>query len=150
MSSTDRIEKQIQLKAPRARVWKAITDPKEFGEWFRVGLEGKFEVGKAISGKILYPGYEHLTMTVVVDRMDAEHVFAYRWHPNATDPNVDYSPDPMTLVEFRLEEKDGGTLLTLTESGFDKLPAARRDAAYRGNEGGWAEQLTNIERHVSR
>lgn len=148
MSSTDRIEKRIQLKAPRARVWKAITDPKEFGEWFRVGLEGKFEVGQAKLGKILHPGYEHLTIEMVVDRMDAESVFAYRWHPHAIDTKADYSAEPMTLVEFRLEEKDGGTLLTLTESGFDKLPAARRESAYRGNEGGWAIQITNIERYV--
>jgi uncharacterized protein YndB with AHSA1/START domain len=148
-TTTDRIEKQILLKAPRSRVWRALTDAREFGSWFRVKLEGDFRLGEPIKGQITYPGYEHLTLEVMVERMDAESLFAFRWHPNAVDPGVDYGHEPTTLVEFRLEPAVGGTLLTLVESGFDKIPASRRDEAFRMNEGGWAEQLQNIERHVA-
>jgi len=149
MTSTDRIEKTIQLRAPVARVWRALTDAAEFGEWFRVKLDGAFAVGATVRGQITYPGYEHLRMEVLVERMDRERLFAFRWHPAAVDPGVDYSAEPTTLVEFRLEEVAGGTRLTVVESGFDRIPAARRAEAFRMNEGGWAEQLLNIERHVS-
>ena len=147
-SSTDRIEKQILLRAPRSRVWRALTDFEEFGAWFRVKLESPFVVGRSTKGKITYPGYEHLTMEVMVERMDAETLFAFRWHPNAVDPNGDYSKEPTTLVEFKLEDASGGTKLTLSESGFDKIPAERRDEAFRMNSDGWAEQTQNIKRHV--
>jgi uncharacterized protein YndB with AHSA1/START domain len=147
-SSTDRIEKQILLRAPRSRVWRALTDFEEFGAWFRVKLESPFVVGRSTKGKITYPGYEHLTMEVMVERMDAERLFAFRWHPNAVDPNGDYSKEPTTLVEFELEEVSGGTRLTVSESGFDEIPAERRDEAFRMNSEGWAEQTRNIERHV--
>jgi uncharacterized protein YndB with AHSA1/START domain len=147
-SSTDRIEKQILLRAPRSRVWRALTDFEEFGAWFRVKLESPFVVGRSTKGKITYPGYEHLTMEVMVERMDAESVFAFRWHPNAVDPKADYSTEPTTLVEFKLEEASGGTRLTISESGFDKIPAERRDEAFRMNSEGWAEQTRNVERHV--
>jgi len=149
-TTSDRIEKRIQLKAPRSRVWKALTDPKEFGAWFKVALDGPFKVGESTFGNITYPGYEHLKVEMRIERMDAESVFAYRWHPNAIEVNFDYSREPMTLCEFRLEEKDGGTLLTLTESGFDKLPAERRAQAFRSNDGGWTQQMANIEAHVTR
>ena len=147
--STDRIEKQILLHAPQPRVWRALTNAEEFGAWFRVKLEGPFVPGGLTKGKITYPGYEHITMEVRVERMDAETLFSYRWHPYAVDPKVDYSGEPTTLVEFRLEPTEGGTLLTVVESGFDQLPASRRDEAFRMNDGGWKQQLTNIERHVS-
>jgi uncharacterized protein YndB with AHSA1/START domain len=147
-SSTDRIEKQILLRAPRSRVWRALTDFEEFGAWFRVKLESPFAVGRSTKGKITYPGYEHLTMEVMVERMDAERLFAFRWHPYAVDPNTDYSKEPTTLVEFKLEEASGGTKLTVSESGFDEIPAERRDEAFRMNSDGWAEQTLNIKRHV--
>jgi uncharacterized protein YndB with AHSA1/START domain len=148
-STTDRIERQIELKAPRSRVWRALTDAREFGAWFRVNLHGAFAPGERIRGKITYPGYEHLTMEVRVERMDAESLFSFRWHPNAVDPALDYSSEPTTLVEFRLEEVPAGTRLTVVESGFDALPASRRDEAFRMNGEGWTEQMKNIERHVS-
>ena len=148
-SVPDRIEKKVMLRAPRARVWRAITDAREFSEWFRVKLRGQFEAGKEISGPVTYPGYEHLTMTATVERMEPERLFSLRWHPAAIDPKVDYSKEPTTLVEFRLEETPGGTLLTVTESGFHSLPAARQGPAYESNSGGWEEQLRNIERHVA-
>lgn len=148
MNSTDRIEKRIQLKAPRARVWRAITDSAEFGRWFKVALEGSFAEGATVRGRITNPGYEHLQFELVVERVEPERLFSYRWHPYAIDPAVDYSAEPTTLVEFRLDEADGGTALTVVESGFDALPAARRDEAFRMNEGGWAAQIKNIARHV--
>lgn len=147
--NTDRIEKQILLRAPQTRVWQALTDAQEFGAWFRVKLEGPFIPGQRTKGKITYPGYEHLTMDVLVETMAPESLFSFRWHPYAVDPEVDYGSEPTTLVEFRLKAVDGGTHLTVTESGFDQLPASRRDEAYRMNDGGWAQQLVNIERHVS-
>ena len=148
-SSTDRIVKSIEINAPPSRVWRALTDHREFGEWFRVALEGPFVVGKTARGHILYPGYEHIVFEAQVVRAEPEQLFAFRWHPYAIEPGVDYSTEPTTLVEFTLEPTDGGTLLTVVESGFDAIPATRRDEAYRMNEGGWAAQMNNIERHVS-
>jgi uncharacterized protein YndB with AHSA1/START domain len=147
--TADRIEKQILLRAPQPRIWRALTDAEEFGTWFRVKLEGRFAPGERTTGKITYPGYEHITMDVRVEQMEAETLFSFRWHPYSVDPKVDYSSEPTTLVEFRLRSVDGGTLLTVVESGFDQLPAGRRDEAFRMNDGGWAQQLTNIERHVA-
>ncbi len=148
-TSTDCIEKQILLRAPKARVWRALTDAGEFGAWFRVQLDGPFVPGQRTTGHITYPGYEHLTMDVRVERMDAETLFSFRWHPAAVDPQLDYASEPSTLVEFRLEAVAEGTLLKVVESGFDQLPAHRRDEAYRRNSGGWAIQMANIERHVA-
>jgi uncharacterized protein YndB with AHSA1/START domain len=149
-SSTDRIEKKIELKASPARVWRALTDHKEFGAWFGVNLEGPFVCGKATRGRITYPGYEHLVMEVVVQAMEAEKKFSFHWHPYAVDPKVDYSKEQPTLVEFKLEKTATGTLLQVIESGFDSIPAARRDEAFRMNEGGWTEQVKNIEAHIKK
>lgn len=145
----DRIHKRIELKAPIARVWRALTDYREFGRWFLVNLEGPFVPGQIARGRITYPGYEYLTMEVVVQKMEPERLFSFTWHPAAIDPKLDYSQETPTLVEFRLEKTANGTLLTVTETGFDKLPAHRRLDAYRGNEGGWTEQMKNIERYVT-
>ncbi len=150
MADADRIEKKIVLRAPGSRVWRAIANADEFGAWFRVKLEGAFVEGTAIHGRITHPGYEHLTMEVRVERIEPERYFAFRWHPYAVDPTVDYSAEPMTLVEFRLDDADSGTLLTIVESGFDRIPLARRAEAFRMNEQGWAEQARNIDRYVSR
>ena len=144
----DRIEKQIELEAPVARVWRALTDHREFGQWFQVNLEGPFVPGQTSRGQITYPGYEHLKWEAVVQKMEPERLFSFTWHPYAVDSQKDYSKEPSTLVEFRLEPKGAGTLLTLTESGFSKLPADRRLEAFRMNDGGWTEQMKNIERHV--
>ena len=148
-SATDRIEKTVLLRAPRSRVWRALTRHEEFGTWFRVKLDGPFVVGKRVTGRVTYPGYEHVRFEAVVERMEAEERFSYRWHPYAVDPKLDYSKEPMTLVDFRLEDEDGGTRLTVVESGFDAIPAGRRDEAFRMNTGGWEAQMENIERHVA-
>jgi uncharacterized protein YndB with AHSA1/START domain len=145
----DRIEKRVELKAPVARVWRALTDYREFGEWFRVRIEGPFVAGEVSRGHITYPGYEHLKWEAVVKAIEPERLFSFTWHPYAVDPKMDYSQEPQTLVEFRLEKTGEGTLLTVTESGFDKIPAARRAEAFPRNEGGWTEQMKNIERHVA-
>jgi uncharacterized protein YndB with AHSA1/START domain len=140
----DRIEKQIELKAPVARVWRALTDHREFGAWFRVALEGPFIPGQQVRGRITWPGAEHLMMTATVQRMQPQQLFSFTWHPYAIDPNVDYSAEPATLVEFTLQEIPGGTRLTVVESGFAALPAHRRDEAFRMNDQGWSIQLQNI------
>jgi uncharacterized protein YndB with AHSA1/START domain len=147
-SNTDRIDKQIELKAPSARVWRALTDHREFGEWFRVNLSGPFIPGKNTRGNITYPGYEHLIMEVVVQKMEPERLFSFTWHPYAVDPKMGYSKEPPTLVEFRLEKTPAGTLLKVSESGFDALPAHRRDEAFRMNSNGWGIQMQNIETYV--
>jgi uncharacterized protein YndB with AHSA1/START domain len=144
----DRIEKQIELKAPRSRVWRALTDYREFSAWFRVNLESPFVPGQTSRGQITYPGYEHVQMEVVVQKMEPEHLFSYTWHPYAIEPGVDYSEETPTMVEFTLKEITGGTLLTVTESGFQKLPPSRRAEAFRMDSEGWSEQLENIARHV--
>jgi uncharacterized protein YndB with AHSA1/START domain len=146
----DRIEKRIELKAPVSRVWRALTDHNEFGQWFRVKLDGPFVPGHIARGSITYPGYEHVKWEAVVQKMEPERLFSFTWHPYAIEPNTDYSNEPPTLVEFRLEKSaSGGTLLVVTESGFDKIPMNRRAEAFRMNDGGWAEQMKNIEAHVA-
>jgi uncharacterized protein YndB with AHSA1/START domain len=146
--STDRIEKHTELRAPVSRVWRALTNHEEFGRWFGAKLETPFSSGTAVRGRITHLGYEHITMELVVQRIEPERLFSFTWHPNAVDPSVDYSKETPTLVEFRLEEIPGGTRLTITESGFDALPSARRDEARRQNAQGWEFQLGSIARHV--
>jgi uncharacterized protein YndB with AHSA1/START domain len=147
-SSTDRIEKRVLLRAPRARVWRALTDAREFGRWFGVVMAGPFTPGARLTGKITHKGYEDAPFEITVERMEPERLFSYRWHPYAHDPKVDYSSEPTTLVTFELEEAEQGTLLTVVESGFDGVPLAQRAEAYRMNDEGWAEQMKSIERYV--
>ena len=146
---TNDIEKRIELKAPVSRVWRAITDYREFGQWFKVKLEGPFVAGKVSRGQMTHPGYEHVKWEAAVKEMKPEQLFSFTWHPYAIDPNVDYSKETPTLVEFRLEKIPSGTLLVITESGFDKIPAHRRAEALRMDDGGWAGQIKNIEKHVA-
>lgn len=151
--SKDCIEKRIELHAPIERVWRALTDFREFGTWFRVRLEAPFVVGQVSRGQITYPGYEHVLWEARIEAMEPERLFSFTWpHAKSLDKatySPDYSKEPRTLVEFRLEKTATGTLLTVTESGFDKLPADRRETAFRGNEGGWTEQMKNIEAYVA-
>jgi uncharacterized protein YndB with AHSA1/START domain len=145
----NRIEKRIELKAPPARVWRAISDYREFGAWFGVKIEAPFVAGQEAQGQITYPGYEHVRWRAVIQKMEPERLFSFTWHPYAIDQSKDYSHEAPTLVEFRLEKSATGTVLTVTESGFEKVPAERRAEAFRMNESGWTQQLTNIERHVA-
>src|SRR5882757_2993082 len=148
-TSTDRIERKVLINAPRTRVWRAVSDAGEFGDWFGVNFKGKvFAEGKHIQGKITYPGYEHLDMDVLIEQIVPQQRLSFRWHPAAIDPKVDYSQEPTTLVEFRLEEVADGTLLTVVESGFDRIPAERRAEAFRMNSQGWATQMENIKAYV--
>jgi uncharacterized protein YndB with AHSA1/START domain len=147
-TSTDRIEKEIVVRAPRAKVWRAITDSREFGKWFHAEMKDSFVPGAPAQGRITYPGYEHLALEIHVERMEPEHLFSWRWHPYAVDPQQDYSNEPTTLVVFELEEIPQGTRIKVTESGFDRIPPARRSEAFRMNSEGWAEQLQNVARHV--
>jgi uncharacterized protein YndB with AHSA1/START domain len=144
----NQIEKSIELRAPVSRVWRALTDYREFGNWFRVKLDGPFVAGQASHGHITYPGYEHVEWNAIVQEIEPERRFSFTWHPYAIDPKIDYSKETPTLVEFRLEKTPSGTLLVLTESGFDKIPSDRRFDAFRMNDGGWAQQMKNIEKHV--
>jgi uncharacterized protein YndB with AHSA1/START domain len=150
MTSTDRIERSITLKAPVDRVWRALSNTEEFGNWFGVNLRGKvMKVGSQLQGHVTYPKYEHLIWNVVIERLEPNRLLSWRWHPAAIDVSVDYSSEPTTLVEFELKEVQGGTLLTVVESGFDAVPAHRRLDAFRMNSGGWDTQMRNIERHVA-
>ena len=112
-------------------------------------LDGPFVAGQVSRGRITYPGYEHVKWEAVMQIIEAERLFSFTWHPYAVDPEVDYSKETPTLVEFRLEKTASGTLLVLTESGFDKIPRDRRLEAFRRNEGGWREQMKNIETYVT-
>ena len=145
----DRIEKQVILNSPPVRVWQALSDPREFGEWFGVDYSNaKFIEGEDASGQITNPEYRHVTMTVTVERIVPGMLLSFRWRPYAIDPNKDYSDEPKTLVEFTIEPHGSGTLLKVRESGFDGIPAHRRDEAFRMNDGGWASQMEQIREHV--
>jgi uncharacterized protein YndB with AHSA1/START domain len=159
MSIPDRIEKRIVLHVPRERVWRAISEAKRFGSWFGVELEGEFAAGTRLTGRIaptavdpevakLQQPYVGLPFELHIERMEPMSLFSFRWHPSAVDRSVDYSAEPMTLVEFRLEEVTQGTLLTITESGFSRIPLERRAKAFTSNEGGWSHQLQLIRKYL--
>ncbi len=147
---TDRIDRTIELNAPIERVWRALTDHNEFGQWFRVKLDGPFAPGKLATGHITYPGYEHVKWEVMIKQMHSPQLFSFTWHPYAVQPGVDYSHETPTLVEFRLEPTAHGTRLSISESGFEALPAHRQPDALRMNTGGWEQQAANIRTHVER
>lgn len=150
-ANTDSIRRSITIDAPPARVWRALTDYREFSTWFRVNLEGPFVPGKSVKGQITYPGYEHLVMEVWVKTMNPNVLFSFEWHPHDVDGTMAGAKEVRTLVEFRLEPTAGagGTFLTVTESGYDKITAGWRDEAFRLNSGGWDIQVENIRNHVS-
>ncbi|SPC20520.1 SRPBCC family protein [Cupriavidus taiwanensis] len=149
-SNTDRIERSILIEAPVARVWHALTDADTFGSWFGVRFDGAtFAPGRRVVGNITYPGYEYLKFDVHVERMEPERLLSWRWHPAPLERGRDYSDEPATLVEFTLREVEGGTMLTVVESGFDQIPPERRQEAFRINSGGWDAQVNNIREHVA-
>ncbi|HPF13945.1 MAG TPA: SRPBCC family protein [Planctomycetota bacterium] len=148
-TTTDSVHKEIVLRAPRSRVWRALTNTEEFNTWFGAKLEGPFEPKARVSGAHTSCGHEGLPLELWIERLDPETYFSYRWHPYAIQPGIDYSTEPTTLVEFRLEEVKEGTRLTVVESGFDQLSAERRDEALPMHEGGWVAQLKNIEGYVA-
>lgn len=158
--SSDRIEKEIMLRAPRPRVWRALTNSQEFGTWFGATFDGPFIPGSVCRGVIaptkvdaavaqMQQPYASMPIEITIDRIEPERLFSFRWHPYAIDQNVDYSAEPMTLVEFVLEEVPGGTLLKITESGFDRVPVERRATAFTANEGGWTMQMSLIEKYLA-
>lgn len=147
-SSTDRIEKIVHLQAPVARVWRALTDHTQFGEWFGVVLASPFTPGAAVNGTLTNPKYAHLTFTFWVESLEPQRFFAFRWHPYAIEEGIDYASEPTTLVTFTLEAEGTGTCLTIVESGFDAIPASRRDKAFTMNERGWTAQAENIRKYV--
>lgn len=149
-STTDRIERQIHIRAPRSRVWRALSDAEAFGAWFGAALKGQtFAPGRRVQGPITVAGYEHVMFDVQIERMEPERVLSWRWHPYAVDRAIDYSQEQPTLVVFELSDEPGGTLLSVVESGFDAVPPERRLEAFRMNSGGWDAQLKNIERHAA-
>lgn len=145
---SDRITKSTHIPVPIERVWRAISDHKEFGEWFKVALDQPFEGGKRSTGHITHPGYEHVKWEAEVVAVEPPRRLAFRWHPYAIDPDVDYTNEPTTLVEFTLSERDGGTDVEVVESGFDAIPANRRDQAFRMNSQGWEAQMNNVRAYV--
>ena len=158
-STTDRIEKHITLDAPIERVWRAITDAREFGDWFGFAFDGDFVPGKRVNARIkpttsdpeiakMQEKYAGMPFEFVIDKLEPMHTFSYRWHPFAIDKDVDYSNEPMTLVTFSLASTSTGTALTVVETGFDSLPAHRITDAYEANEEGWAMQMDLIEKHL--
>jgi uncharacterized protein YndB with AHSA1/START domain len=148
-AASDRIERKVLLKVKRSHVWRVLANAEAFGQWFGVALEGKrFIAGEWTQGQITYPGYEHLRWNVLVESVEPERLFSFRWHPYAVNPDVDYSQEPTTLVKFELEDGDDGTWLKVSESGFDHVPQARREKAFRMDSRGWEEQMNNIEQFL--
>lgn len=147
---SNRIERSIVIDAPRDRVWRALSNAEEFGTWFGVKLDGQtFAPGQRVRGQITACGHEDVWFDVVIERIEPMDLFSYRWHPYAIDPSVDYSREQPTLVTFTLKDAPGnGTLLTVVESGFDKVPPERRLEAFRMNSRGWEAQMNNLVRHV--
>lgn len=149
-ASSDRIVEQVMLHAPRARVWQALADPRQFGEWFGVRVDAPFTPGARVRGAVTHPGYEHMTFEILVEQVVPEQLFSWRWHPHPMDISLDYSKEPTTLVVIELEDAPGGTLLKVVESGFDGLPPSRRLEAFRGNAQGWTQQMASIDRYVGK
>ena len=158
ISTTDRIEKKVLLKAPQDRVWRAITDARQFERWFGVELQGDFTPAARLHGKIANCASEadpsaeapkKKPVQMHVERIEPMSSFAWRWHPYTVEATYDYSKEPMTLVEFELEAADGGTMLTITESGFDSIPLARRATAFEAHEEGWVVQSERLEKYLA-
>lgn len=148
--NTDRIERSVRINAPRSRVWRALTTPEEFGNWFGAKLPGQtFAPGQRARGRVTCPGYEHLEFDITIERMEPQRLFSWRWQPGVPAPGVDYTREPTTLVVFELADAEGGTLLKVTESGFDQIPAARRLDVFRMNSDGWDGQMNNITNHAT-
>jgi uncharacterized protein YndB with AHSA1/START domain len=158
--NTDRIEKKILLRAPLKRVWRALSDSKEFGAWFGVKFDAPFAPGAHMRGTIVGTSvnaeiakaqkqYEGLAFEITIEEMEPERLFSFRWHPNAVEPRVDYSGEPTTLVVFALEEVPGGVQLAVTESGFDRIPLARRAQAFKANEGGWGIMVNVVAEYLA-
>ena len=158
--STDRIEKRILLQAPQERVWRAISDSRQFGEWFGMEFAGGFVAGKEIVGKLTatkadpevaraMKRYEGTPLSFHIERIEPQRFLSYRWHPFAIEPGVDYSNEPTTLVTFELETVAGGTQLTIVESGFDKIPLGRRVDAFEANSEGWDMQSGLLEKYLA-
>jgi uncharacterized protein YndB with AHSA1/START domain len=159
--STDRIEKEIVLRAPRSRVWRALTDSAEFGRWFGVkfdtagpftaGLQRGHIVPTEADAEVAKAQQPHIgtPFEIVIERVEPERLFAFRWHPFAIEKNVDYSAEPTTLIEFVLEQVADGTKLTVVESGFDRIPLERRAKAFAANEQGWGMMVHVIEKYVA-
>ena len=159
--SDNRIEKHVVLKAPLDRVWAAITDSRQFGAWFGMELDGPFVAGQPITGKIkptqvdaevakMQEPHAGKPVKLVIDRIEPKTLFSMRWHPFAIDPGIDYSDEPMTLITFVVKETADGVELTLTETGFEHIPAHRRAGALKANDGGWAKQMELINAYVHR
>ena len=151
VTDTDRIERSVVINAPRERVWRALADAETFGTWFGVDLKGQaFAPGQRARGPMNGCGHDNVFFDVVVERVDPQRLFSFRWHPYAIEPGVDYAKEDPTLVTFTLKDSPGnGTLLTVVESGFDKVPPQRRLEAFRMNSRGWQVQMDNIVRHVT-
>jgi uncharacterized protein YndB with AHSA1/START domain len=160
VETSDRIEKKILLRAPRSRVWKALTDAAEFGRWFGVRFDGPFAPGATLGGVIVptqvdaeiaksQEPYVGTRFEISIERLEPERLFSFRWHPYAVEPGADYSTEPTTLVTFTLQDGEGGILLTVTETGFDRVPLARRAQAFEANEGGWTMQMKLIETYLA-
>ena len=159
--NTDRIEKKILLRAPRERVWGAISEARQFGTWFGVEFDGEFVAGARLTGKITptkvdpevaksQQPYSGKAFEIEVDRIEPMRLLSFRWHPFAVEPGLDYSKEPATLVAFELEPAAGGTMLTITESGFDRIPLARRAKAFAANDQGWLAQTKLLEKYLAR
>jgi len=159
--SENSIEKRALLKAPLDKVWEALTDARQFGIWFGMALDGSFVAGKAVTGHIrptqvdpevakMQEPYAGMPVSWVVDRIEPKSLFSMRWHPYAIDRDVDYSGEPMTLITFTLKETGAGVELTVTETGFEHIPAHRRAEALKANAGGWAKQMELIAAYVDR
>lgn len=149
-TTPNHIERSVLIRAPRDQVWDALTDARKFGEWFHVHLRGDFEPGETITGSVTEKDLHGLQVKMDIGLMDRQRLFSWRWHPGAINPNIDYSREPTTLVEFKLEDgPKGATHLTVVESGFREIPPERRDAAYRLNYEGWGIQMSRIEDYVT-
>ncbi len=148
-ANQDRIEKIVDLAAPVARVWQALTDYKEFGRWFRVRLDGPFEVGAISTGRITHRGHEHMKWESLTEQIVHERLFAFSWPPSTIDPETEYDAGAKILVEFRLQPTVKGTRLTITESGFLQFPDAKRREVLRSNKQGWDTQANNVAAHVA-
>lgn len=148
MSTQDKLVKVVDIKAPVSRVWQALTDHRQFGEWFRVDLNEPFAPGSRSTGLTLYPGYEGHEWLAVIETMEPETLFAFHWNHEDIEPGVPLAQQPTTRVEFRLEDTGSGTRLTITETGFAALPEHKRVEAIRLNTQGWDIQAKNISDYV--
>lgn len=148
LAELSRIDRTVDINAPRERVWRALTNDEELAAWFQVRLEGEMRTGGVVWMTSVHPQHAGQRWPVRIVELSEPIRMVWQWHPGEVDPAVDYSQQPQTTVTFTLEPTAGGTRVSVSETGFDEIALARRAKAYADNSQGWTEVTVWLKTYV--